>query len=962
MLLFQGCFGNILHTGDCRFTPEVVRAVQEALRGDCECEYEREYGNGATPGWGCGCSCGGAERLDLLYLDCTFADLPLDFPSREEAVRHAEQLIRGWPGGAGSSCGGGGGGAAAAGQMSGLRRSSSLRRVFLSSDLLGTEPLLAMAGRVFGQPLYVPPPERHKEYGFGNADLVRQRRQELEILLPGLPLSTDPSCVFHLCGVRDFAHRGRKTQHQCQQHQQHQHRRLAASAAAQPDDGEASGGGPLRGTAGRLPPAVAVAVAAGESAAAGHCGGDDAAGGCLYIRASTQAFGQRIRDQYASNPGQLLAVRAAAPAPTAAVQERAVHYVLYSLHSSRGELAAALTALRPRATRPISADQAGCMAAVVSERAGSERAQDVEAEIAAQMAWAAAAAPPSPGYAGPRSTWEVAEPPPLPPAAATGPGNLGTTDADDGNKEWGSTGSGLHESGDEDEEEGQLGGSGGGGSHAAAHGGGRQPESAATATGQGSWQTGGGSGGAAAAALRPAASHGGTAPEPQWPSCSTAASGAAAAIAAAAAPPLIPLCGGVLPSRRMPYTATLAGVFGNPVPPPVPAVPVATRYGWEGTLVHARRPTCCARWRPHTSVLSGLMDLGAQAGGVAAAAVACTSNGAGVPTALKAPAWSAPTLQHPGARHGAESAAPAIADAGVGEGYTGAATATETATGDPAARGLATGWADAAGVEVMESVRSGGCTPQTSPAEGRRREPLRPAQAPPQRPVGHSSVAQAPDAKCGFTAVGRSPLPRELLLGSSPTSSSGGTSTGPNLSPSYSPGPSGRKRRRRTASGVDTGPQETPAPVQGGALGVVAAGCAVGVSTGGRDLAGWGRAMVQREVEVAGGGSSALGHGMAAAARPAAAAGSAGGRRLGSEWVRGDGAGEGRVATAGGSEGGFVPPPLPQQQLGGGRGHGGCGGPLVKSPGAASQEVGDRRTRRPMGFLAALLASSDDDE
>lgn len=50
MLLFRGSFGSILHSGDCRLTPEVLRAVEKELEG---------------------------EQLDLLYLDCTFGDLPL---------------------------------------------------------------------------------------------------------------------------------------------------------------------------------------------------------------------------------------------------------------------------------------------------------------------------------------------------------------------------------------------------------------------------------------------------------------------------------------------------------------------------------------------------------------------------------------------------------------------------------------------------------------------------------------------------------------------------------------------------------------------------------------------------------------------------------------------------------------------------------------------------------------------
>ncbi|GIL60548.1 hypothetical protein Vafri_15095 [Volvox africanus] len=299
MLLFQGCFGNILHTGDCRFTSSVVRSVQEALRGpECECDYGTSRGayagSGLSLDFGCGCSCGRSESLDLIYLDCTFADLPLDFPSREEAVRHAAQLICRWSGSVGANDAdtvAATSGAIAAPISSTASTVAShgavhlssrpSKRVFLSSDLLGTEQLLAMAGEVFGQPLYVCPPERYKEYGFANEDIVRQRREELEMLVPGLHLSDDPSCFFHLCGVRDFAHRGTKQgQELWQQQQRGLKLQLPALRVAIQGDGEGPNG---------LPPVVASPDPYGGTAN----------GGCLYIRASTQAFGQRIREQYA---------------------------------------------------------------------------------------------------------------------------------------------------------------------------------------------------------------------------------------------------------------------------------------------------------------------------------------------------------------------------------------------------------------------------------------------------------------------------------------------------------------------------------------------------------------------------------------------------------------------------------------------------------------------------------------
>lgn len=50
-----------------------------------------------------------------------------------------------------------------------------------------------------------------------------------------------------------------------------------------------------------------------------------------------------------------------------------MHYVLFSQHSSRGELAAALEALRPRAVRPINQDQVTNCTVYRFPNAGLER-------------------------------------------------------------------------------------------------------------------------------------------------------------------------------------------------------------------------------------------------------------------------------------------------------------------------------------------------------------------------------------------------------------------------------------------------------------------------------------------------------------------------------------------------------------------------------------------------------------
>ncbi|KAG2432761.1 hypothetical protein HYH02_012894 [Chlamydomonas schloesseri] len=410
MFLFQGPFGNILHTGDCRFTEEVVRSVRGALGRSPQHGWGEEGGTGhaagsatagpseAAPGGdgdGDGCDeagSGGGERLDLIYVDCTFADLPLDFPTREEAVRQAEQLVRSW----------------AANTAAGPAASRP-PRVYLAADMLGQEPLLTLAGSLGGQPVYVPPPERHREYGFDNADVLRERRDALAALqhhpdLAGrLALSDDPACRFHLCGVRDFAQRG--TGGRAGRADSGGGRGaggslcrtgsgagLAAGAMLAPTARLSSSLGEAGAPGAALPDPDGGAAAASAAVAAPAGRGDGAAGGpgpCLYVRASVQVFAQQVRAQYRQD--QLLAVRAAHPPPTAAMQERAVHYVLFSQHSSRGELVAALEALRPRAACPINQEQV--MSAVVAERAGTERLADVEADIKLRLAWAEAEAP-----------------------------------------------------------------------------------------------------------------------------------------------------------------------------------------------------------------------------------------------------------------------------------------------------------------------------------------------------------------------------------------------------------------------------------------------------------------------------------------------------------------------------------------------------------------------------------------
>lgn len=61
MLLFEGSFGNVLHTGDCRLTSECLSQLVDYVKGS-------------------------GRVLDCVYLDCTFGAEPMVMPSKEEAI------------------------------------------------------------------------------------------------------------------------------------------------------------------------------------------------------------------------------------------------------------------------------------------------------------------------------------------------------------------------------------------------------------------------------------------------------------------------------------------------------------------------------------------------------------------------------------------------------------------------------------------------------------------------------------------------------------------------------------------------------------------------------------------------------------------------------------------------------------------------------------------------------------
>ncbi|XP_058097350.1 uncharacterized protein LOC131242613 [Magnolia sinica] len=134
MFLFEGSFGNILHTGDCRLTPDCLRKLPM--------KYRRETNS----------------RLDYLYLDCTFASYSLTFPSSHSAIQQVINCIRKHP---------------------------NARFVYLACDLLGHEEILEEVSRTFQSKIYVDETKHAKCF------------QDLKLTAPHI-LSPDASTRFQI--------------------------------------------------------------------------------------------------------------------------------------------------------------------------------------------------------------------------------------------------------------------------------------------------------------------------------------------------------------------------------------------------------------------------------------------------------------------------------------------------------------------------------------------------------------------------------------------------------------------------------------------------------------------------------------------------------------------------------------------------------------------------------------------
>ncbi|XP_020572670.1 protein artemis [Phalaenopsis equestris] len=136
MFLFEGEFGNILHTGDCRLNPECLQNMP--------LKYANKKGKDCI--------------LDYIFLDCTFGRCSIKIPSKKLAI---EQVIKG------------------------IWKHPNASVVYLACDMLGQEDILVQVSRAFGSKIYVDE--------IKNPDCFNV----LSLMAPEI-LSKDASCRFQL--------------------------------------------------------------------------------------------------------------------------------------------------------------------------------------------------------------------------------------------------------------------------------------------------------------------------------------------------------------------------------------------------------------------------------------------------------------------------------------------------------------------------------------------------------------------------------------------------------------------------------------------------------------------------------------------------------------------------------------------------------------------------------------------
>ncbi|XP_072964106.1 uncharacterized protein [Typha angustifolia] len=140
MFLFEGEFGNLLHTGDSRLTPDCLQNLP--------LKYIAKKGRETV--------C----HLDYLFLDCTFGRCSLKFPSKQSSI---QQVI---------SC---------------IWKHPHAPVVYLACDLLGQEEILVQVSQTFGSKIFV------------DKTINSECFQALSHAAPEI-LSHDSSCRFQVVG------------------------------------------------------------------------------------------------------------------------------------------------------------------------------------------------------------------------------------------------------------------------------------------------------------------------------------------------------------------------------------------------------------------------------------------------------------------------------------------------------------------------------------------------------------------------------------------------------------------------------------------------------------------------------------------------------------------------------------------------------------------------------------------
>ncbi|MQL83741.1 hypothetical protein Taro_016236 [Colocasia esculenta] len=137
MFLFEGAFGNLLHTGDCRLSPDCLQKLP--------LKYIAKKGSDIC--------------LDYLFLDCTFGRTTIDMPNKESAIQQVIKCI--W-------------------------KHPNAPVVYLACDLLGQEDILVEVSKTFGSKIYV------------DKSRCAECFQALLLIAPEI-LSEDTSSRFQVC-------------------------------------------------------------------------------------------------------------------------------------------------------------------------------------------------------------------------------------------------------------------------------------------------------------------------------------------------------------------------------------------------------------------------------------------------------------------------------------------------------------------------------------------------------------------------------------------------------------------------------------------------------------------------------------------------------------------------------------------------------------------------------------------